>query len=149
MSFELRSIDFDDGFEGSVIEKLKQKHFLKLYEVQGEVSLINAETHELSYNTYNRLNITIAGAEAEAMEKDYTDKSSELKGYFDEMANVYDSLKTTLGVTTWAEMMPLVVSMEMKNSEYITKNFVLLPDEIKAVMDFSKMTELGSQNSAE
>ena len=132
-----------------MIEKLKQKHFLKLYEVQGEVSLINAETHELSYNTYNRLNITIAGAEAEAMEKDYTDKSSELKGYFDEMANVYDSLKTTMGVSTWAEMMPLVVSMEMKNSEYITKNFVLLPDEIKAVMDFTKMTELGSQNSAE
>jgi hypothetical protein len=148
VSFELRSIDFDDGFEGSVIEKLKQKHFLKLYEVQGEVSLINAETHELSYTTYNKLNITIAEAEAEAMERDYTDKSTELKGYFDEMANVYDGLKTTLGVSTWAEMLPLVVSMEIKNSEYITKNFVLLPDEIKAVMDFSKMTELGSQNSA-
>ena len=149
MSFELRSIDFDDGFEGSVIEKLKQKHFLKLYEVQGEVSLINAETHQLSYNTYNTLNVTIAEAEAEAMEKDYTDKSVELKEYFDEMARVYGGLKTSLGVSTWAEMLPLVVSMEIKNSEYITKNFVLMPDEIKAVMDFSKMTELGSENTAE
>lgn len=132
-----------------MIEKLKQKHFLKLYTIQGEVSVIKAETHQLSFNTYNKLNITIAEAEAEAIEKDFTDKSSELKAYLDEMATVYDALKTKLGLSTWGELTPLMVSMEMKNSEYITKNFVLLPDEIKAVMDFSAMSALGSQNVPE
>ena len=146
MSFELKSIDFDDGFETSVIEKLKQKHFLKLYEVQGQVSVINAETHELSYTTYNNLNITIAEAEATAIEKDYTDKSVELKTYLDKMMEVYDKLKTKLSVT-WAQLMPLMVSMEIKNSEYITKNFVMLPDEVKTVMDFSSLTALGSGNT--
>lgn len=145
----MKSIDFDDGFETSVIEKLKQKHFLRLYTIQGEVSVIKAETHKLSFDTYNKLNITIAEAEAEAIEKDFTDKSSELKAYLDEMVSVYDSLKTKLSVSTWAELTPLMVSMEMKNSEYITKNFVLLPDEIKAVMDFSAMTDLGSKNVPE
>ena len=111
--------------------------------------MIKADTHQLSYNTYNTLNITIAEAEAEAIEKDYTDKSIELKSYLDEMSTVYGDLKTKLGISTWAEMSPLMVSMEMKNSEYITKNFVLLPDEIKAVMDFSSMTEIGSQNVSE
>ena len=146
MSFELKSIDFDDGFETSVIEKLKQKHFLKLYEVQGQVSVINAETHELSYTTYNNLNITIAEAEATAIEKDYTDKSVELKTYLDKMMEVYDKLKTKLSVT-WAQLMPLMVSMEIKNSEYITKNFVMLPDEVKTVMDFSSLTALGPGNT--
>lgn len=145
----MKSIDFDDGFETSVIEKLKQKHFLRLYTIQGEVSVIKAETHKLSFDTYNKLNITIAEAEAEAIEKDFTDKSTELKAYLDEMVSVYDSLKTKLSVSTWAELTPLMVSMEMKNSEYITKNFVLLPDEIKAVMDFSAMTDLGSKNVPE
>jgi len=148
VSFELKSIDFDEGFETSVIDKLKQKHFLKLYEVQGEVSLINADTHKLSYDTYNSLNITIADAEAAAIEIDYTDKSNELKGYLDEMISVYESLKTKLSITL-AQLMPLMISMEMKNSEYITKNFVLLPDEIQTVMDFSSLTPLGSGNSSE
>ena len=146
MSFELKSIDFDDGFETSVIEKLKQKHFLKLYEVQGEVSVINAETHQLSYTTYNTLNITIAEAEASAIEKDYTDKSVELKTYLDKMMTVYQALKTKLSAT-WAQIMPLMVSMEIKNSEYITKNFVMLPDEVKTVMDFSSLSALGSNNT--
>lgn len=132
-----------------MIEKLKQKHFLKLYEIQGQVSVIKADTNKLSYDTYNFLNTTIAEAEAEAIEKDYSDKSAELKKYLDEMLSVYDSLKTKLGLSTWGEMTPLMVSLEMKNSEYITKNFVLLPDEIKAVMDFSAITNLGSHNAPE
>lgn len=148
VSFELKSIDFDDGFETSVINKLKQKHFLKLYDVQGQVSTINAETHQLSYNTYNTLNITIAEAEAEAIEKDFTDKSTELKGYLDTMLTVYKSLKNKLSLS-WDQMMPLMVALEMKNSEYITKNFVLLPDEIRAVMDFNSLTDLGSKNVPE
>ena len=148
MSFELKSIDFDDGFETSVIDKLKEKHFFKLYEIQGQVSEIKAETHKLSYETYKTLNITLAEAEAEAIERDYTDKSAELKTYLDKMSTVYGSLRTKLGVT-WDELMPLMVAMEMKNSEYITKNFVLLPDEIKTVMDFHSLTDTGSQNTPE
>ena len=113
----MKSIDFDDGFETSVIDKLKEKHFFKLYEIQGQVSEIKANTHKLTYETYKELNITLAKAEAQAIEKDYTDKSAELKNYLDSMKTVYEGLKTKLSVT-WDEIMPLMIAMEMKNSEY-------------------------------
>ena len=144
----MRSIGFDKGFENSVVEKLKQKHFLRLYQVRGEVSVINAETYQKSYEIYNALNITVAEAEAEGIQKDFTDKGVELNNYMGEMKTIYSSLKSQLGIT-WAEMMPLMVALEMKNNEYITKNFVLLPDEIKTMIGYNELTALGSGSGSQ
>lgn len=143
-SFELMSIDFDNGFENSVIEKLKEKHFYNLYDIQGKVNTINAETYEESYKVYNELNITLAKAEAEAIKKDYEDKGAELKNYLDEMVTAYDSLKTGLSAT-WTDMTSLMVAIELKNNEYLSKNFVLLPDQVTSIIDFTTMSNVGSQ----
>lgn len=142
-SFELKSIDFDSGFENSVINKLKEKHFYNLYDIQGKVNTINAETYEESYKVYNELNITLAKAEAEAIKKDYEDKSSELKNYLNEMISAYDLLRSGLS-ETWANMTSLMVAIELKNNEYLSKNFVLLPDQVTSVIHFNTLSDLGS-----
>lgn len=97
----------------------------------------------MTYETYNFLNETISEAEAEGIEKDYTDKSAELKIYLDEMLTVYSSLKTKLGAT-WTQLTPLMVALELKNNEYLTKNFVLLPDEVKTMISYDSLKSLGS-----
>lgn len=114
-----------------------------MYEIQGKVQKINAVTHQESYKVYNQLNTTLAIAEAEAIKKDYEDKGVELKNYLDEMITTYDNLKTNLSAT-WTQMAPLLVAIEIKNNEYLSKNFVLLPDQVTSILDFNSLTNSGS-----
>jgi hypothetical protein len=59
------------------------------------------------------------------------------------MVIAFESLRTGLSAT-WTDMTSLMVAIELKNNEYLSKNFVLLPDQVTSILDFNNLSEIGS-----
>ena len=109
-----------------------------MYDIRGQIDKINAITQQKEYSTYNQLNITIANAEADGIKRDYSDKSIELNSYLNEMITTYDSLRNSLG-ESWEQMNKLITAIEFKNNNYISKNLEIIPDSIKAIINFKNI----------
>lgn len=59
------------------------------------------------------------------------------------MYEVYDKLRGNLG-TTWNNIIPLVAALELKNNEYLSKNFMMIPKELRVMMEYQDLQSLGS-----
>lgn len=111
--------------------------------MQGQVSVIKAKTQELIATTNNEIEVAKATAQAEGEERDYTDKGAELKKYIDKMFEVYEKLRVQLG-TTWPDLLPLMVALELKNNEYLAKNFMMIPKEVRVMLEYHDLNNHGS-----
>ena len=111
--------------------------------MQGQVSVIKAQTLQLIATTNNEIEVAKASAQADGDERDLTDKGTELKLYIDKMYEVYEKLRVSLG-TTWTNLIPLIAALELKNNEYLSKNFMMIPKELRVMMEYQDLKALGS-----
>lgn len=131
--FQIQYIQFTQSFEDSIVAKLVQQHYYNLYNYQGQIDLINANTTVFSNNTYNKINLTLSNATAVGKQMNLNQKSQALVSYLRNMTTAYVAIKNVLGVS-WKQMYPLMYAIELKTGHYLHKQMIVVPKTVQRVI---------------
>ena len=131
--FQFQFAVFSGNFENSIVSKLIQQHYFNLYNYQGQINLINANTTVFSNNTYNQINLTLANATSIGIQNNLNLKSKALVSYLQNMTIAYNNIKGALGLN-WIQMYPLMYAIELKTKAYLNKKIDFVPKTIQRII---------------